>query len=132
MDVKVSARRGDGDSIDWDIDGKKPKKSVLEFAQGSGSHTISFKLHDSTGRHLRFDTQDPFWAHVSEVELCPAKGSSADQTKVVSCTDKELTVSNANSGDACTIHYQLNFVDQQSRAVPVDPMIKNGGGGGTI
>lgn len=130
MDVKVSAKRADGGSIEWDIDGKKPKQSVLEFKEGTGGHTINFKLQDSTGRHLRFDKGDPFWAHVSEGDECPPRGASADQTRVVSCTDKELTVSNANSGDACTIHYQLNFVDEASRPEPVDPMIKNGGGGG--
>ena len=128
MHVKISAKQGDCGSVDWDIDGKKPKKSVLDFAPGSGAHTITFKLHDSTGRKLRFDTADPFWAHVSQADHCPAEGATTTQTAVVSCTDKELCVSNSNS-DACTISYQLNFVDERLQAEPLDPMIKNGGGG---
>lgn len=130
MDVKVTATGGSTGPIDWDIDGKKPKQSSIFFPEGSGAHTVKFKLKDDTGRDLRFDTSQPFWAHVNEAGECPPPGSASGQTEVVQCTDKELTVMNRNSGAACTIPYQLNFVDRSGKAEGVDPDFKNGGGGG--
>ena len=131
MDVKVSAKGARTGPIDWDIDGKKPHKSVLDFKKGAGPLTISFKLHDSTGRKLRFDRESPIWAHASDAYACPPRGASSDELQVVSCDDRNLTVTNANS-KAGTIHYQLNFVDEEEKFEPVDPMIRNGGGGGSF
>jgi len=128
MDVKVTANGSGGSGIDWDIDGKKPKESKMHFAKGTGPHTIKFKLHDSSGRNLKFDPSQPIWDHVSETD-CPPSGSKSGQIEVVECGDKMLTITNANSGDECTLHYQLNFVDESGSAEPVDPIFHNGGGG---
>lgn len=128
MDVKVSAKIDENGNVDWDIDGKKPKKSVLEFPANSSDHDINFKLHDSTGRKMKFDASSPFWAHESSSDQCPPPGSSTDQTRVVSCTDKDLSVANSNSRK-CEIQYQLNVVDENSNSYAVDPIIRNGGNG---
>ena len=128
MDVKVTASGQSGGGIDWDIDGKKPHESKIHFAPGTGPHTVKFKLQDSSGRDLRFDPSNPIWDHVSETE-CPANGAKSGQIEVVNCQDKMLTIRNRNSGDPCTLHYQLNFVDGGGSAEPVDPIFHNGGGG---
>jgi hypothetical protein len=77
---------------------------------------------------FQFDQSDPFWA-AKDLPGCPAQGSSCDQTTVQSCNGKQLLVRNENSGAACTVQYQLNMLDGQNNAVPVDPIIKNGGSG---
>ena len=128
MDVKVTAKGIDGAEIDWDIDGKKPHESKIHFKEGTGPHTVKFKLHDASGRNLRFDPANPIWDHVSETD-CPPDGSKSGQLKVVKCDDQMLTITNKNSGDAHTLHYQLNFVDDGGVAEPVDPIFHNGGGG---
>ena len=129
MDVKVTASGGSSGPIDWEIDGKKAKDSSIFFEKGSGPHTVKFKLDDKTGRDLRFDDGSPFWAHINEAGECPPKDATNSQTGVVKCTDKELTVSNANSGNPCTIRSQLNFVDGAGNPQSVDPDFKNGGTG---
>jgi hypothetical protein len=129
MDVKVTAKASGSGPIEWDIDGKKPHKSEIAFAARTGPHKVKFKLHDKTGRDLRFDDGDPFWAHINEFGQCPPSGATSAQTGVHSCSERQLTVTNENSGDPCTIHYQLNFVDGEGNKVEVDPIFKNGGGG---
>jgi hypothetical protein len=128
MDLKVTATGRESGSIDWDIDGKKPHESKIDFEKGTGPHTVKFKLNDHTGRNLRFDLDAPIWDHKSETG-CPPAGSSSDQIEVVDCIDNQLTAINKNSGQACTLHYQLNFVDDYGSAQRVDPIFKNGGGG---
>ena len=61
MDVTVTAFAGSTGPIDWKIDGKKAKDSSIFFAKGSGPQTVKFKLDDTTGRDLRFDSSSPFW-----------------------------------------------------------------------
>ena len=129
MDVKVTASAGSGGAIEWDINGKKPKNSELDFPRNSGPDTIKFTLFDRSGKNLRFDCNGPFWAHADDTQACPPEHSQCDQTNVIECTGKHLNVRNENSGEPCTIHYQLNFVDGSGNSVPVDPMIKNGGTG---
>lgn len=131
MDIKVTASGGASGPIDWDIDGKKPHKASHEFKEKTGPHEIKFKLGDKTGRGLKFDAQQPIWDEKNTTG-CPASQSNSDQIEVQSCSDRELTISNANSGDPCTIHYQLNFVDSEGRPEVVDPEFKNGGGGGSL
>jgi hypothetical protein len=130
MDIKVTANGPGANGIDWDIDGKKPHESKIDFDKGSGPHKIKFRLDDRTSRDLRFDAANPIWDHKSEAE-CPPAGSNSDQIEIIDCTDTQLTVVNKNSGEACTLHYQLNFRDGVGSAEPVDPIFKNGGGGST-
>ena len=128
MDVKVTASGSGEAGIDWDIDGKKPHESKIHFKHGTGPHRVKFKLHDSSGRNLRFDASNPICDHISETE-CPPQGSKSGQIEVVRCDDRMLTITNKNSGDECILHYQLNFVDDGGSPEPLDPIFHNGGGG---
>ena len=126
MDVKVKATLV-ADNVEWTIDGKKPKQSVLTVAPKSGAVKMDFKLNDHSGRDLRFDTSDPIWILETEQDMCPGPGSTSDQISVAECDNKRLSIVNANSGAARTLHYQLNFVDGDGAPEVVDPIIKNGG-----
>ena len=128
MDIKVNASGGSCGPIEWDIDGKKPQQSRHEFKEQTGPHQVKFKLKDQTGRGLKFDSSQPIWNEKNSGG-CPTGPSQSDQIRVLSCSEKELTIVNANSGDPCTIHYQLNFVDCDGQPEGVDPEFKNGGGG---
>jgi len=127
MDIKITATGGATGPIAWDLDGKKPQQCSHEFKPKSGPHEVTFKLNDNTGRDLRFNCRHPFSEH-KDVAGCPPDHSASDQIQVISCSTKELTISNANSGPACTIHYKLNFVDKQQTTEEIDPEFKNGGG----
>jgi hypothetical protein len=127
VDIKVKAETING-AVEWTIDGKKPKASVIELPHKSGRHTLDFKIEDRTGLGFRFDDSDPIWAHENEDGKCPAQGIHTTQVKVVSCKPQKLSVTDDNSGDPCTLQYQLNVVDAGGLACPIDPIIKNGGG----
>jgi hypothetical protein len=126
VNVNVTAKGSDG-PVDWEIDGKKAANSTIEFKPKTGPQVIHFMLDDQTGRDLRFDQSDSFWADKNLAAGCPSAGASCDQTTVLSCNDKQLVVRNENSGEPCTVHYQLNFVDAQGNREGADPIIKNGG-----
>ena len=126
MDVKVKAETT-STGTSWTIDGKKPRESVIAIGAKSGPHTLDFKLNDQTNLGLRFNTCDPIWVHETEDDECPGAGISTDQICVASCDNKRLSITDANSGIARTLHYQLNFLDTKGNAVTVDPVIKNGG-----
>lgn len=128
MHIKITANTLTDGTLDWDMDGKKPHQCSHEFKPKSGSHDVTFKLDDDTGRDLRFDCRHPFSEHKTETRACPPDGSKSDQIEVIACSPNELTVSNANSGDACTIQYKLSFLDKKRDAVEIDPEFKNGGG----
>lgn len=128
MNVVVTAKAGANGDVDWAIDGKHPKESSLEFPPKTGPHTIVFHLDDQTGRNLRFHDSSPFSAEKNNGGNCPSKGAQCDQTRVQPGGEKTLVVMNANSGDPCTINYQLTFVDGTGKSEDVDPEIKNGGG----
>ena len=125
-DVKVEAKEADNGDIEWEIDGKKPKESVLEFDKGSGKHTVEFKLHSPAKLRLRFNTETPIWVNADEKGNCPPEGATDSQIRVINCTNDTLELVNANSVE-CTLHYQLNFVNEDGRKFPVDPDFKNGG-----
>lgn len=127
MDVKVRAEPN-ATGVEWTIDGKKPKESVIAVGHKSGPTDLDFKLDDQTRLGLRFNVADPIWVLETEEDRCPSGGIATDQISVNSCDPKRLSIANANSGAARTLHYQLNFVDQSGNTVRVDPVIKNGGG----
>lgn len=124
--VKVEAKAGDNDPIDWEIDGKKAKESKIEFDKGDADVTVQFMLQDKTNRKLRFDTETPIWIHENDAGQCPPAGAKDDQIEVVSCDDKTLTLVNKNAKE-CTLRYQLNFVDKANKGEPCDPEFRNGG-----
>jgi hypothetical protein len=127
MDVKVVAEGGAGD-VRWTIDGKHPREAVIVAGHKTGPQSLDFKLFDRTQMGLRFNDADPIWVHETEDDQCPTGGIQSDQITVSDCEGRRLTIANANSGSPRTLHYQLNFVDGDGRAVSVDPVIKNGGG----
>lgn len=123
--IRVEAR-ADGGLIDWEIDGKKAKDSKIDFEKDSGPVTVEFKLQDTTGRQLRFDTTDPIWVHENDAGQCPPNRATDDQIQVQTCDDKTLTLINKNEKES-TLRYQLNFVDKADQREPCDPEFKNGG-----
>jgi hypothetical protein len=124
--IRVEAGVGDGGLIDWEIDGKKPKESKIDFEKGSGPVTVEFKLQDRTDRELHFNTANPIWVHENELGQCPPDGATDNQIAVQTCDDKTLTLINKNE-KASTLRYQLNFVDKANQSEPCDPEFKNGG-----
>jgi hypothetical protein len=129
VNVTVTAKGGSNGSVDWEIDGTKAANSKIEFKPKTGPQVMRFVLDDRTGRKLAFDQSDAFWAEKDLGGGCPSAGSSCDQTSILSCNGKQLVVQNENSGDPCTIHYQLNFIDGEGNREEADPIIKNGGSG---
>jgi hypothetical protein len=124
--VKVEARRGAGESIDWEIDGHKAKDSKIEFKKGEGASTVAFELKDKTDRNLRFAGESPIWVHENESGQCPPKGARDPQIEVSGCDDDTLTIVNKNEKE-CTLRYQLNFLDRANKDEVCDPEFKNGG-----
>lgn len=119
----------------WDSNGKSGgRKDPIEFQPESGSHVITFHLKkDNTGLKLRFpeNPADAMYVAVGTKPTGPGNGGqitfiSVDQSR------KQLTVSDDNRGPACDLHYELNFVAEDGTSYPVDPIIRNGGGGGGI
>jgi hypothetical protein len=128
MNLKVRAFIDDTDSIDFDIDGVKAKHARLRLGRNTGEHAIHFRVLDHSGRGLRFDTADPIW--VDEDGPCPpSPGISSDQLGVTGCTADALSTTNANSGRARELRYQLNFIANDGSRASCDPIIDNGGGG---
>ena len=127
MDVKVVAETG-LEGVRWTIDGKHPRDSVIIAGHKAGPQSLDFKLFDNTQTGLQFNKADPIWVHETDDDQCPGGGIETDQITVSACDGKRLTIANANTGAARTLHYQLNFVASDGTAVNVDPVIKNGGG----
>ena len=131
MDIKVRARESSG-AIDWEIDGKNPKRSRIRFKARDGETKVRFKLDDDTDRGLRFDSSQPFSNQkepdsdvLNEDAPCPPDGARSDQAEVLECSDDKLTVLNKNS-EPCIVRYKLHFVDRSGEAHCVDPEFKNG------
>jgi hypothetical protein len=126
MNVHVKARTTSGGGIEWDVGFKSPPdkgKVEIDLPPDSGKHDLVFHLVPTHGLDIEFDTADPIW--VAEGGPCPpASGINSTQVGIVDRSDRKLTISDANSGDARILRYQLNFIG----AGPCDPIIKNGGG----
>lgn len=127
MNISVTAQGSSTGPINWLINGSNAEHSVINFPAKTGPHVLHFVLDDQTGRGLRFDQSGAFWADKNLSSGCPSSGSTCDQTRVLSCTDDQLTVQNQNVGDPCTVHYQLNLLDSAGNAEGVDPIFANGG-----
>ena len=124
--VKVRAFLGGGGAVDFDLDGVRPNQARLKLEKNSGQHDIGFVLQDQTGKGLRFDANDPIW--VDEDAPCPpTPGISSDQLDVTGCTPAMLSTTNANSGRARELRYQLNFIAADGSRTTCDPIIDNGG-----
>lgn len=125
--VKVRAVLDASGAVDFEVDGLKAKQHRLKLDKDSGAHSIQFELHDQTGRQLQFNQGDPIWAG-DNVPCPPAQGLNSDQLTIAGCVPQTLTVTNANSGAAREVRYQLNFVDGGGAPQTCDPIIENGGG----
>ena len=124
MDIRVIAMNGTA-GVDWLIEGSPAKHSSIKFKKDDGETKVRFKLKDETGLGLRFDRQAPFWDEKNCTTGCPADGATSDQTEVLDCEDKTLTVLNRNT-EECTVTYKMYFTDQQGGRHCVDPEFKNG------
>lgn len=120
----VKAMSGAG-KPDWEVDGAKPNAAVTEFKQSAGQTKVHFHLHDNTGAGWGFDCREPFWDQKECADDCPPDGSRSDQSKVLACESKKLTVLNNNS-ETCTVKYKLNVVNDAGDRDCVDPEWKNG------
>lgn len=126
IEVKAGAN---GNSVDWELDGKKPDESKLKLERDSGGHEITFDLdpdHVLKGRGLRFNCAYPIFVH-DNVATCPSSGVDG-QIEVLECSRGSLTIFDKNSGPEKMLRYQLNFVEDGGKVQVCDPIIENGGG----
>lgn len=129
--------RADTDSkgdIVWTLDdkknGKKGERKKVDLPKDSGEWSFKIRLDDDTPYGLKFDPSDPIW--IAETNNCPPPpGINTDQIYDVDVNgQKTLTFRDRNCGDAVDLKYQLNFLTSDNqRAEPLDPDIRNGGGG---
>ncbi|HEU5285296.1 MAG TPA: hypothetical protein VFU20_02155 [Sphingomicrobium sp.] len=125
--IKVKAA-ANGNSVDWELNGKKPDESKLKLDRDSGGHEIKFDLdpdHVLKGRGLRFNCGYPIFVH-DNVATCPSSGIDS-QIEVLECSRGSLTIFDKNSGPSKMLRYQLNFVEDDGAAPVCDPIIENGG-----
>jgi hypothetical protein len=128
--VQVRALLDSDGKPDFEIDGVKAANAKMHFPKGGNGDDIAFNLRDESGRGLRFDSADPLW--VDENAPCPpTQGISTDQLTVKDCKPEKLFMNNLNSGPPRDLRYQLNFVADDGSRFICDPIIQNGGGGGT-
>lgn len=128
--IKVRAVIDVDGQLDFEVDGVKAKQAKLKLDKGSGAHDLNFDLQDHSGRGLQFDTGDPIW--VDEDGPCPpSPGISSDQLSVTGCTTDRLSAVDANNGRSRELRYQLNFIAADGSHSNCDPIIQNGGGGGS-
>lgn len=131
--VDVFAQQGAGGSVscrhEWRFeDGSSQGSGTIEVPARKHSDPgtpIHFHLHDSTGRDLRFDSDDPIW--VSR-DTCPNQSCEDSEMprKDHQASPRLLKVHNRNS-EECELHYNLRFKDRSGESAEYDPAIKNGG-----
>ena len=136
VQVDVYAFEADGEVFfahSWRREGApKGAKGNIKIEEGESQVPIKFHLHDKTHLHLRFmDTQDePIWVDRNDCPTCWGDGDG--QISEVRSSPNLLTVTDANSGDPCVLHYALRFTGRATDSGPpyeYDPEIRNGGGG---
>ena len=134
-----------GDKVEFDLEWRKEgdpggKASPIDVAKGDPPTPIHFHLRDDTRLKLKFkaDAEDAMWVNTTG---CPPAGAgNGGQISFTSSSNNLLKVTDANSGDECTLYYMLRFdgdphVDPDGKQHPpyeFDPIIRNGGGGGDI
>ena len=101
---------GPGDYPPVDVASKKSAEFEIKIVDGDG---INF-------------SDDPIWIQAGTAK--PTQHVIDPQiTDISGQNTTKLTFEDANSGDPMTLTYRLNFTKD---APPLDPIIKNGGGGG--
>lgn len=116
--------RANGTGIQWSL--TRPDGSgagTVDIPQGNGPVNVSITIRPPENSNVTFRIGDPMWA--GETGCPPPRGINSAQISNVSCPDGQvLTFTDANSGSACDVTYQLNFSDGTS----FDPVLRNGGG----
>lgn len=117
-------------TIDWRfVGGPSQGNTPIDFPRNSGSHDMTFTLHDSSGKGLRFKgtPEEAMW--VRPGQNCPTgKGNGANQVTFGSVSQPDrmvLKVNDDNSGNRRNLHYMLRFDPEGN---DFDPEIRNGGG----
>jgi hypothetical protein len=125
--IKIDARNDGAGGIDFEVDGAKPHMAKAELPKDSGRHFIEFRLYDTSGKKLKFDSGDPIWLG-EDCPCPPAAGLNSDQVELGTCSDRSLQLTNGNWGRGRELRYQLNFVADDGSRATCDPVIVNGGG----
>lgn len=119
-------------TIDWRFQGGPSQGDTpIILDPGSGSHDLTFTLHDNSGKGLKFkpNAADAMWTHPGN--KCPnGPGNGNGQITNGSVTNgcMTLNVTDDNSGNPARLHYMLRFDPDPNS---FDPEIRNGGGGKT-
>ncbi len=101
---------GPGNYPPVDVEQKKSAEFEIKIVDGNG---VTF-------------SDDPIWIQAGTAK--PEEHVIDPQiTDISGQNEKKLKFEDANSGDPMILTYRLNF----SNGVPLDPIIKNGGGGGS-
>lgn len=122
-------------TLDWRFQGGQSQGNTpIILPKGSGSHDMTFVLHDSSGKGLKFQpvAKDAMW--IRNGNACPkAPGTGNGQIVHGSVTNggMTLTVNDDNAGNPAQLHYTLRF-DPDPDHNFWDPEIRNGGGGRTL
>jgi len=133
--VDVYAATGKDGGVDFSHDwrlretGPIKGKGPIEVPRGTPRSPIHFRLHDETGRKLKFldDAEEAIWARVGQCPTGKGGGGQIEYDDAVS-GGPTLKVKNANS-EECELHYALRFKDKDGKVECYDPVIRNKGGG---
>lgn len=119
-------------TIDWRFEGGAGQGNTpIDLPKGSGSHDLTFTLHDSSGKGLTFKPkpEDAMWTHPgNKCPTGPGNGNGQITNGSVSNGCMTLTVTDDNSGNPARLQYMLRFDPSGN---DFDPEIRNGGGGKT-
>jgi hypothetical protein len=132
--VDVYAQNGKDGGVEfshsWRLQANGPSQGsgTIEVPKGTKKSPIHFRLHDDTGRQLKFfqDAEESIWAKVGECPEEPGGGGQIDYAQAQS-GGQTLRVDNANSTE-CELHYALRFKDKTGQTEVYDPIIANKGG----
>jgi len=118
-------------TIDWRFVGDPTGKGDTDivFPRNSGSHDMTFRLNDQSGKGLLFKTPGIAAIWVKSGNGCPTgPGNGGNQMGVPTVSADRLTleVNDDNSGNPRNLCYMLRFDPDGNN---FDPDIRNGGGG---
>ena len=125
MTTTIEFSRGNGE---WLVGGTPAHKHVTKFDKGSGEQKLMFKLSDDAKKAgFHFHEDDPIWVHADATQ-CPKEPVKDGQITDIDGHDHHLSVTDKNDQQVI-LRYQLNVVDSEGNASPIDPIIDNGGHG---
>ena len=119
-------------TLDWRFQGQPSQgNTAIILPPGSGSHDMTFKLTDNSGKGLRFKAAgaDAIWVRPGpNCPTGPGSGGGQMSNAVVSSDRMQLTINDDNSGNPRQLKYALRFDPDPNM---FDPDIRNGGTGFT-